>query len=333
MSEENSGAPVSEEQSSPESSANEVLESIDGGAQETSESTETLQAEDATDAELEEVLDSEDATEEEVIEAKQELVKRLKLKVNGREIEEEIDFNDEDRLRELLQKGYAADEKFQKASGLEKRMQEFAQLIQKDPLKALEAAGHNMDELSEQYMQQRIADMQKTPEQKRLEELEKQIEAEKERNETLENERKQAEQARAEEEYSRQLDDEITVALQDSTLPKSPYVVKRIAETLMIALNQADNDDEVSVSDIMPLVERQIKGEIQDMFEAMPEELIEKVLGTNVSKKLRNRRINSQKKTVTKAADVKSTGKSESKRAAAEKEAAKVKASEFFKNF
>lgn len=340
MSEANQGAVAAE--STPEQSANEVLESIDEGNADLQDnesedtevsSDESINTEDATDEELEEVLDSDEATDEEKEEAAIELKKRMVFKINGKEVEKEIDLSDEEGLRELLQKGFAADEKFQSASAKEKKVVEFAQLIQKNPLKALEAAGHDMEKLATEYMEQRIADMQKSPEQKRLEELEAKIQEERERNEMLEREKQEAEQARAQEEYSRQLDTEITEALQSSELPKSPYVVKRIAETLMIAMDEGYED--VSVSDILPYVEKQIKGEIRQMFEAMPEEVIEKTLGNNVSDKLRKRRLSRQKKVVTKAADVKSTGQSEIKKAQAniEKASKKVNAKDFFSKF
>jgi len=334
MSEVENAAPAPTE-NSPEESAEEVIGTLgeeSEGATEVSEESDDINAEEATDEELAEVAGSEDTTEEEKIEAKQELVKRLKLKVNGREYEEEIDFNDEDSLRDILQKGAAADEKFQKASNLEKQMKNFAELMQKDPLKALEAAGHDMEKLSQKYMEDRIAQMQKSPEQQRLEELEKQIEAERERNENLEREKQEAEQSRAQEEYSRQLDDEITGALESSSLPKSPYVVKRIAENLMLAMDEGYED--VTVDQILPIVEKQIQGEIRQMFEAMPEDVIERTLGNNVSTKLRKRRISRQKKLPTKAAEVKATGTSEIKKAQANAEKpAKTNAKDFFKNF
>lgn len=324
MSTEDSGAPVSEEQN-PENSAEEVIKSIDG--------SDEVDSSDATDDELAEVIESDEVSEEEKAEAKVELIKRLKLKVNGREVEEEIDFSDDDRLRDILQKGYAADEKFQKASEIEKRSKLYAELVAKNPLKALEEAGHNMDELAEAHMQKRIEDMQKSPEQKRLEELEAQIESERERNSVLERERQEAEQSRAQEQYSRELDEEIGEALQSSELPKSPYVVKRIAENLMLAMDEGYED--VTVAQILPIVDRQIKEEIRQMFEAMPEDVIEKTLGNNVSDKLRKRRVARQKKAPVKGADIKATGQSEIKKIKSEQDTSKskTKAKDFWKGF
>lgn len=334
MSEENTGA----EASAPEQSAEQVIDSIDSGheevveSDEVSESDEAIEASDATDGELSEVLESDDATAEEKVEAAVELKKRMVFQVNGKEVEKEIDLSDEDGLHELLQKGFAADERFQKASSIEKQMKEFAQVLQSDPIQALIAAGHDPDKVAEMYMQQRIEEMQKSPEQLQLEQLQKQVEDERTLREKLEQENASAAQSRAQEEYSRQLDDEITTALGGSDLPKSPYVVKRIAENLMIALEQGNED--ISVPDILPIVERQIKGEIRQMFEAMPEEIVEKVLGTDVSTKLRKRRLKKMKKTPEGASKVQPTGQSEIKRALADKEPeAPSKAKDFFKNF
>jgi hypothetical protein len=67
------------------------------------------------------------------------------------------------------------------------------------------------------------------------------------------------------------IDAEITDALSDGTLPKSPYVVKRIVETLAEAIELGYD---VSVKDVMPLVKQQIQAELKDMFSDSPEEML-----------------------------------------------------------
>jgi len=329
---------ASAEQTGGESSADEVLESIDSGLEEVVDSEEVeasdegIEASDATEEELAEVIGDEDASEEEVQEAAFELKRRMTFKVNGKDVEKDIDLSDIEAIQELLQKGFAADEKFQQSSATEKKMKQLAQSLQDDPMKALKAAGLDPDKVAETYMEKRIKDLQKSPEQKQLEDLQKQVEEERHLREALEQEKVSAEQSRAQEEYSRHLDTEITDALDSSTLPKSPYVVKRIAENLMIALEQGNED--VAVKDILPVVEKQINGELRQMFEAMPEDVIEKILGNDVSSRLRKRRIKKMKKTPEGAANVKPTGQSETKKAAKDKEVeAKKSAADFFKNF
>jgi len=330
---------MSIQEDSPEASAEEVIGTIDASHDEVIESEEVegedsgeIDAEDATEEELTEVLDDEDASEEEKVEAIQELKKRMTFKINGKDVEKEIDLGDESSIRELLQKGFAADERFQKASGMEKQMKSFADMMQSDPIQALKAAGHDMDKLAESYLEKRVEDMKKSPEQLELEKLQKEIEVERKAREELQNEKVSLEQSRAQEEYSRQLDVEITDSLANSDLPKSPYVVKRIAENLMIGLDQGNED--ITVTDVLPIVEKQIKDEIRQMFEAMPEDIIEKVLGNDVSTKLRKRRIKRAKKTTAEATNVKPTGQSEDKKALADKEPAPAKkAKDFWSNF
>lgn len=322
--------------STPEQSAEKVLATIPdakGSKTASSEAPGAIDASDASNDELEEVLESDEATPEEKAEAKVELKQRMKFRINGREVERDIDLSDRDALQELLQKGFAADEKFQSASGIEKRMNEYVKRLQADPIQAMIEAGHDPDKLTEEYMKKRVAELSKSPEQLQLEKLQKELEKEREDRKTLEQEKLNAEQAKVEEQYSRQLDDEITSGLASSDLPKSPYVVKRIAENLMLAIEQGYED--VSVQDVLPMVEKQIKDEIRQMFEAMPEDIIEKTLGGDVSNKLRKRRLAKMKAAPEGASSIKQTGTSETNKAKGERkeEAKPVKAKDFFKNF
>lgn len=311
--------------------------SADTSAEQTdsTESTDTgaVDAASASEAELAEVAESDDATPEEKAEAKVELKRRMKFKVNGRDVEQEIDLGDNEALQKLLQKGFAADERFQSASAMEKKMEQFAKLMQSDPFQALVAAGHDPDMLTEAYMKKRVEELSKSPEQLQLEKLQKEIEKERKLRQGLEEEKLTAEQQRHEAEYSRQLDEEITTALSTSDLPKSPYVVKRIAENLMIGIEQGHED--LTVDDVLPLVEKQIKDEIRQMFEAMPEDVIEKTLGDGVSNKLRKRRLAKINKIPDSASSVKASGNSETAKIKQDKQVEKqaVKAKDFFSKF
>lgn len=332
----NTGTAASAESSTPEQSAEKVIAQSDEGkktaAAQASAESEIIDTDAASEEELAEVAESDEATAEEKQEAKAELKRRMKFKVNGKDVEREIDLNDEKGLQELLQKGFAADERFQSASAIEKKMKEYAALLQSDPMEALIAAGHDPDKLTEAYMKKRVEQLAKSPEQVQLEKLQKEIEKERKLREGLEQEKLTAEQQKVEAEYSRQLDEEISSALGSSDLPKSPYVVKRIAENLMLGIEQGNED--ISVEDVLPIVEKQIKEEIRQMFEAMPEDVIEKTLGNDVSNKLRKRRLNNMKKASGTAETVKATGQSEiNKSKVKEEEKAPKRASDFWKNF
>lgn len=313
MSQENTAAPAAaQETQTPEQSTQEVLDTVDAANAEGQDDVEEVVEETPVEPTKAQV---------------QEMKKRLKLKVDGREIEEEIDLNNEDYLREMLQKGKSADSKFQKASKIEKEMKELIKLFQEDPYEALVKMGHDPDVLAEKRIEQKIKELEKSPEQIQMEKFQKELEKERKLREKLENEKLEAEKARVQEEYSRKLDTEITEALSSSKLPKSPYVVKRLAENLMQAMQMGYED--VSVKDVLPVVEKQIHSEIQQMFGAMPEDVIEQILGKDVSDKLRKRRINKMKATET-AAAIKETGKAEQVKKSAESEPTKINPKDFW---
>lgn len=319
-----SDAPISGEQSAQEV-INETEEVVDQPI-----SDEGLEASEASDSELEDIIDDEEASEEEVQEAKQELAKRMSLKINGKEQEFDLG-NDADieRLKQFAQKGEGADQKFQEAAKIRKQMEAFVTLMQQDPIKALQQLGHDPDDLAEKHMQRRIEEMQKSPEQLEREKIQKELEDMRKEKERLENEKFESEQMRLQEEYARQLDQELSEALEESKLPRSPYVVKRIAENLRLAIQKKPD---ISVKDILPVVERQITSEIQQMFGALPEDVIEQLLGNDVSNRLRKRRLNKMKKAVDTASSIKPTGAAEINKAKAQEETSPVSVKDFFKN-
>lgn len=313
---------------SPEESAEEVINSIDAGAEEV-EGSEEL--EELSDDELQDTIEDDDASEEEVAEAKVELAKRISMKINGQDTEFDLSSDvDIEKLKEFAQKGEGADQKFQEAAKMRKQMEAFAKMVQENPLEALKRMGHDPDKIAEMHMEQRIAEMAKTPDQIEREKLQKELEEIRAEKQKLEDDRKEAEYKAAQETYSRKLDTEITEALSKSEMPKSPYVVKRLAEYLMLGLKKNPN---FAVADAVPLVERQIKKEIQEMFGAMPEDVVEKMLGQDVSTKLRKRRLSKMKKAPQTASQVKQTGKSEIAKSQPKQESAPKKAKDFFSDF
>lgn len=315
----NTAAPAEAQVDSLEAHVQEVEQSIDGKAP---EAVETEEAEE---------VEAVEPTKEETKAQIQEMKKRLKLKVDGREVEEEIDLNNEDYLREMLQKGKSADSKFQKAAAIEKQMQQLIKLFKENPEEALLKMGHDPDKLMEQRIERRIKEMEMSPEQKKLAEMERQLKEKEDKLKQIEQEKHESEKARLQEEFSRKLDVEITEALSSSKLPKSPYVLNRLASTMLEAMKMGYED--VSAKDVLPIIEKQINTEIQEMFSAMPEEVIEAMLGQNVTEKLRKHRLAKMKKAPETANSVKATGKAEEKAKTKDVEKKPVDAKDFWKTF
>jgi hypothetical protein len=243
-------------------------------------------------------------------------------KVNGRQVDVEFDPNDDAEMLKYLQKAMASDEKFQEAAQLRKNVEALVHELKTNPRGVLShpELGLDIKKFAEDILNEEIQELQKSPEQKAMEQLQKQLDGAKKETEKLSNEKRQAEMARYEEQAFKQFDDEITGALEKyPNLPKSPYVVKRIADTMIEAVTLGYKD--ISINDIMPIVESQISGEIQKMFETMPEEVMEGLIGKQNLDRMRLKRLSNGKKApATTVKSIKSTGKTSTDKKSAEKQ-------------
>jgi len=333
------GAEATEESVPGQESADTVIETLED-FDESNESVdseegseEVVDVEEASDEDLEEVLEDDDASEEDKEAAVEEIKRRMTLKIHGEERELNLDSDDDlELLRQMAQKGEGADSKFQEAAQMRKQMEALANLLQEDPMEAMRRIGHDPEELAQKYVEQRLEDMKLSPEQKRIKELETKLKAEEDAKEELARERAAAERMRIEEQYAEQVDMDISTALEASKLPRSPYVVDRIINTMAAAIDQGYED--ITVAEVVPYVEQKMIKELQDMYAAMPEDTVEELLGKGTLDRMRKKRINTVKKAKNTAKEIKNTGQSEVRKAEAKdkKEAKPLNSKDFFKN-
>lgn len=221
-------------------------------------------------------------------------IKKLKLKFNGKEIEEELPFEidekDSDWYVKQRQKAMLADHKAREYAQLEQEVGAFIQELRKNPKKALAnpAIGLDIKELAASILQEEIERSQKSPEQLRAEEAELKLQelmSERER-EKQELEQRQLEML-TEREYER-YDNLMSSAIESSDLPKSPYVVKKMTEYMMMAV---ENGIDIEPKDVIPLLREEIHEDIRQMFGAMPAEVVEQIIGKDTINKLRGKRV------------------------------------------
>lgn len=255
--------------------------------------------------------------------------KRVPLKVNGRDMEYEVDLDNDEELAKYLQKAMAADEKFQEAASIRKQMQQFVNALKSDPLSILShpELGINIKDLAERVINNELEDLQKSPEQKRLEQLERDLKDREDKLKTVEEQKREAELARLEEQAFQELDRDIDEALKTTSLPKSAYVMKRIADTLINA-NELGYT-EISVKDIMPYVEQTMEQELQEMFGRMPEEVIERLMGQNLDR-VRRSKIAKAKKVAPSVQETAAATKGKSQEEAPKQ---KIKMKDFFRQW
>jgi hypothetical protein len=268
--------------------------------------------------------------------------KSYKLKVGGKDVDV-----DESELLKRAQMGYSADEKWQEAAKMRKQMDGFIQLLQRDPAKALEQMGYDVDKMAEERIQQRIAEMQKSPEQIEREKLQRELKDMKDRDAAREEEYRKNETERIQNQYAIELENDISSALDNNSygFPKTPYVVKRIADTMILAVQRGmdtTNDltpqqrqrlKNITAKDVLPIVESEIKQELNDMYSASPDEVFESLVGKQRLNQYRKSKIKNSAKKPESASQVKQTGSKELKKTQeSQAPTKKLSSKDFFKN-
>jgi hypothetical protein len=236
-------------------------------------------------------------------------LKKFKLKVDGKEVEEEIDLADEEGLTKKLQLAKAAQKRMQEATELKKAAEEFIEMLRSNPRRVLTDPniGVDLKKFVQEYLDEEIANANKTPEQIEKEKLQKELEELKEKYKKDEEERKSREFARLQAEQEEKIQSDIEGALKSSNLPKSPYTVRKMAEMMMLALQ---NDIDLSPKDLVPLLRKQMSADIKDLFSASGDDVLEEIIGKeNISRLRKNTVKKVQQKQVAQTANsVKPTG-------------------------
>ena len=222
-------------------------------------------------------------------------LKNLKLKLDGKEVDEELPFQLQDTpeareyLTRQLQLSKVGQKRAQEYSVLEKEVTSFLNLLKNNPKEALKnpMIGVDIKKLAAEILEEEISNSQKSPEQLEKEKLEAELKAIKEEREKEKKDADARELERLTDLEFQKYDDMIDKALdKNNDMPKSPYVVKKIAEYMMLGLQ---NNMDVSVEDVLPVVRSEIQQDIKDMFSAMPDEVVESFLGkdrlSNIRKK------------------------------------------------
>jgi hypothetical protein len=218
----------------------------------------------------------------------------------------------------------------QEAAGLKKLYESEVSRLKQDPFSVLSELGLDPDQLAEMRIQQRIEEMKKSPEQVEREKIQAELQAAREESRKLKEERETEQFEKLKEQAAVQIETEIEQALDShKTLPKSRHIVKRIADSMLWAINNGYQD--VTAEDVMPLVEKEWREEMSRLMDDSPEDVLEQLIGQRNIERLRAKRLSAMSAANTKTANsVKPTAGSVQKQE--DKPREKIKQRDFFKS-
>lgn len=223
-------------------------------------------------------------------------IKKLKLKVDGKDYDEDLPFDlpDDPKAREYmtrqLQLAKMGQNRAQQYSALEKEVVTFLNDLKTNPRKALSNPNIGLDlkKLATDIIEEEISNSQKTPEQIRAEKLEQELQRLKEERESEKQTAQQREFERLQEQAYQQYDTQMGLALDKSDLPKSPYIVKKIADYMLSGLEKGLD---ISPEDVLPLVRNEVLEDMRSMIGAMPDEAIEEFIGKDIFNRVRKKNL------------------------------------------
>jgi hypothetical protein len=227
-------------------------------------------------------------------------IRELKLKVHGEELTEELPFEIEEDpevveyLTKQLQLSKAAQKAMQEKSTYEKQVQHFFQSLKGNTKAALQQIGIDPREFAAQVIEEEIKKAQMTPEQIRQQELEDELNKLKEEAKKKEEEFNQRELERLREIEFEKIDTQMSIALDKSDLPKKPYVVRKMAEYMLIGANNGIN---LTPDDVLPLVREELLGDLQEIINSLPEDKAEEFIGKEVLTRFRKKNLAKAKQT------------------------------------
>lgn len=234
--------------------------------------------------------------------------KKFQLKVDGHDLEEEIDLDNEEEIKKHLQLSKVSQKRMQEVAEYKKQVAQFFDLLKNDPIRVLSdpKLSLNLKDIANRVLNEEVEDLKKTPEQrerdkavKELEALRKQLEEEKKGKEA-------AEFKRLQEQAAVQLDSDISSALESEGLPKnSERAVRYMAEALMFGLK---NNMDLTAKEVAPYIKKQMLAEYRDIVSGLPEDQLEEFIGKDTISKVRKRSIAKMKAPVDTAQAIKASG-------------------------
>jgi len=282
------------------------------------------------DAQVEgqEVQNAEQAIAEQKAEAKR--IRELKLKVHGEEITEELPFEIEEDpevveyLTKQLQLSKAAQRAMQENSSFQKQVNQFFKDLKSNTKAKLIELGIDPKEFAAQVIEEEIKKAQMSPEQIRQQELEEELNKLKAESKKKEEEFNQKELERLREIEFEKIDTQMTIALEKSDLPKKPYVVRKMAEYMLIGANNGIN---LTPEDVLPIVREELLTDLQEIINTLPEDKAEEFIGKEVLNRFRKKNLAKAKQT---PASVKSSIKDVGTQKVEQKQADPVNYKKFF---
>jgi|GEM_PF-2731012 len=240
------------------------------------------------DAKKKKAAESEEAEEKPKTTPKKEAPKEKKiwkLKVNDKEIE--FDATDDEVVKAEVQKGRAAEARFQQAATIRKQAENFVEVLRTDPIKALShpSLGIDLKKMCEEYLYENVvkAEMM-SPEERKQKETEAELERYRQREAQEKKERETKTREDLKEKYRQDWTVKFKEAIEAHDLPRTDWVMNRMAHYMKVAIAKGHK---VQPTDVAPLVRKDLLEHTTQLFTNTDGEKLMGIIGKDAFDKIR----------------------------------------------
>lgn len=228
--------------------------------------------------------------EQQVQQAIQNKLKKLKLKVDGEEVEEELPFEIEDKpevveyVKKQLQLAKVAQKRMAHSSALEKEINAFLEALRENPEEVLSDAniGVDVEKFVQQYMERKIENSKKTPEQLEQEKIHQQLKELQEENKRKDELIKQKELENLQKQMFEEYNTSIDKALKEANKQSNQYIKGKIADYMLTGLN---NNIDIKPQDALKQSLEDAKDDLKQILSLFSDSELEELVGVRFKKK------------------------------------------------
>lgn len=226
----------------------------------------------------------------------QSLIRKLKLKVDGQEIEEDYDLSNEEQLIRDIQLARAAKKRLAEAQEEKRKAYEIAKQFDQDPETLLRRLGPKGYELAEKILIEKMQDEAMTEEERAYLKMKTEFEALKKEKEERDLSEKQRVEQEQDFKVAQQMQATIIDALKKAGAPSSPKAVQRMAQ---IFKNNLAIGLDLDVNDLAMEYKKEFLSDTTSILKDMTTEQMLEYLGEAKMKEIREmdfRRLRSKQK-------------------------------------
>jgi hypothetical protein len=226
--------------------------------------------------------------QEKLVDAK----RKFMLKVDGQETAWE---GTDDDIKRELQLSSKARKEIQESAELKKEVMSLLAALKKDPAKVLAdpAIGIDVKEFAKKILSKQLEDEMKSPQELEKEKLQSELEELRAKVKDDEDSRKQADYDRYVASIESDIEEKTQEALESSGLPKSPYILKRMTDVMISAINAGKD---VTPKQALNIVKKEMHKDMKDMFSTSAEDLLEELIGSDNIKRINKNSLSKMRK-------------------------------------